>query len=706
MGSGIFGFEHMRVRISASRRSVNRQDRLSFKYCLNALRDVLTFVSQLPIPAVFSGHCEMNVQAGQWFLFSTKEKDCMRVVYRSTVVAALMVNLWFPSIASGQYVRFLPQDPRIGDVITVTYNSQARDAAIQRPEELILRTLILRDAGAPPILIETQMKNSGRLWKGTFTIAQADARYLLHQFVAGDLKDDNAGQGWGSIVTGADGKALKASHYWRAALLAFGDYMGFKFQKDPAAAKTEVALERKLFPEDYSAANLAWYLEMNPTPTSAGTTRIRKELDQSLRLLRKTEDALPTLLVWFDQIGEKRRADSLRKIFIAENPKGKVASSNRLSGLSIEHDPAKKIKILEGHLADFPLKEEEAISDKKQLVGLYVQIGEFEKAHTVLSSISKRDQALYKTLGAAMTAKGTGLDKAVTFVTEGIDIVRKQDESSKPPSSALGEWKRAQTNLLASLLQIRGQALAKSGRKDAAQADFEEAYKLSKGSDLSMNLNLIESCVANNKFQQAVDVGFACIREGKSNLSIVEQFKAAYKKVHGSMAGYDKAVQQSKSAQQSGMYKSALHKTAPEFSLRSLRGGPVKLSDLRGKVVVLGFWVTWSSLGNDELIQLQKSFESYEYYRTVDFVLVNASEKTTSPERDSVVSKTLKRLKCTIPVVFDEDPYLADKFAIEGVPTVYVIDKTGMLQFKHVGFSDGKALVDDLSKEIEVLLKH
>jgi hypothetical protein len=63
-------------------------------------------------------------------------------------------------------------------------------------------------------------------------------------------------------------------------------------------------------------------------------------------------------------------------------------------------------------------------------------------------------------------------------------------------------------------------------------------------------------------------------------------------------------------------------------------------------------------------------------------------------------------MKCTIPVGLDEAPGVAEKYGIEGIPITYVVDKNGKIQFKHVGFKDGKALVDDLTNEIEVLLKH
>jgi thiol-disulfide isomerase/thioredoxin len=630
----------------------------------------------------------------------------MRVVRTVSLLAVVLFLVMSSNVVFGQLVTVAPQSPKINDDITVTYDPGARNAAIQRPSSLTVRTLVLRDVGSSPVLVETPMAKSGRMWKASFKLQQADARFLLHQFVAGDLKDDNAEKGWSTMVVGADGKTLRAAHYWRAAVLAFGGYMGYKFQKDVPAAKAELALERKMYPEDYSAVNLAWYLETNPTPTEAGTARVKKELGNALRLFRKNDDALPMILVWFDQVGEQKKADSLRKVFIAENPRGKVAAATHIMGLSTEHDPAKKIRLLEQHVSGFNLKEEETLADKRQLVLLYAQTGDFDKGYGVLKSSPNSDPALYKNVVAPMIEKGNGLDKALTWITEGIDILRKQDEVSKPPSIPLDDWKQSHAVTLASLLQVRGQVSSKSGKKDQAEADFAEAYALTKGADLSINLNFVDAYLATNKNPNAVDIGLECIRKGRSNLAIIEKFKAAFKNVHGSLAGYDKAVQQAKTAEQTQMLKSGLNKPAPDFSLKDLDGATLNLSEMRGKVVVVNFWATWGSGCKEALAQLQKVYEAYQYYRTVSFVTINTTENAAGAARDALVKKSMAGMKCTIPVGLDEVPGMAEKYGIEGIPITYVIDKNGKIQFKHIGFKDGTALVNDLENEIEVLLKH
>jgi peroxiredoxin len=305
-----------------------------------------------------------------------------------------------------------------------------------------------------------------------------------------------------------------------------------------------------------------------------------------------------------------------------------------------------------------------------------------------------------------MMEKGGGLEKALTWITEGIDILRKQDESSKPATTPLEDWKQSHAVTLASLLQVRGQLSTKSGAKDQAEADLAEAYALTNASDLSINLNLVDAYVIGAKNQNAVDVGLECIRKGKSNLSIVEKFKAAYRKVHGSLAGYDKTVQQARTDEQKKMLAKALNKPAPEFVLKDLTGSTLNLHEMRGKVVVVSFWATWGSGCKEELAQLQKSLEAYQYYRTVAFVAINTMENAAGAARDTLVKKSMTAMKCTIPVGLDETPGVAERFGIEGIPVTYVIDKNGKIQFKHVGFKDGNELLADLTNEIEVLLKH
>ncbi len=563
----------------------------------------------------------------------------MRMSRMFILIALCLFVICGPESAIAQVASISPLNPKVGDMVTVTYNPGAVGASILRPTAITLQTLILREIGSAPVLIETPMTKTGRIWKATFPIRENDSRFLLYQFVDGYLKDDNGELGWGSFVYGPDRKTLKGGHYWKGVALAFGGNSGIKYRKDLQAARSEIDQERKMFPDNYSAVNLAWYLELMPVETEAAKAHIRRELKEALGNFRKTEDALPMLICWYDQLDEKAKADSLQRLLVADNPKGKVAAAKYSKEISNEHDPVKRIALIEHYLADFPMKEDELLTNKRQLLMACLAAHEYEKAYEVLKSSPKLDVDLYKSVLTPLIEKGTNLDRVVEWASAGISLVKGQDESAKPPSSTIADWKRAQTAALAALLDIRGQALAKSDKKKNAEPDLAEAYALSKGNDILINSHLIDAYVADKQYQKAVDVGLDCISRSKSNLLIVDKFKTAFKEAYGSLTGYDKTVQNARVELEDRLLKSGLDKAAPGFSLKDVNGTTVNVTDMRGKVVVLSFWSTSSGLCKAALPQLQRLFESYRSYKNVAFLAANTSEGATGSSLESLVKK-------------------------------------------------------------------
>jgi peroxiredoxin len=636
----------------------------------------------------------------------SREMVCMRKVDLVLIVAAWFLLASSFEQALGQVATFSPQDPKIGDGVAVVYNPAAQRATILRPSTLTLQALFLPASGATPVLVEIPMEKSGNVWKGNFTLDRKDARFVLYQFVSGELKDDNVEQGWSGMVLGQDGKELEGTRYWRGIALAFGGSQGFKHRKDVIAAKTEIAKERRLFPDNFSAVNIAWYLETNPTPTDAAIARVKKELGTELEHFRNNEDALPMILVWCEQTGLKSKADSLRKILIAENPTGRVASATRTAEISKEKDPLTKTTLLEKFLADFRMKEEERLAYQRQLLMGFVQTAQYEKGHALLKSSPKIDPALYRTLTSDMIESGEKMDKAVDWLAEGVELARKLQDDTKPPTITGAEWKKNQANTLAGLLTRRGVGLVKLGRNSEAEPVLIEAYGMKNGEDLIVNENLINAYVANGKFKEAENLGLDCVRKAKSNLKIVEKFKVAYKNVHGSLGGYDKTVRDAKLEEEISILKHGLNKPAPEFSLTDMNGATVKLRDLRGKVVVIDCFATWCVPCKVSLSQFQKVFERYESYKTMAFVALNTSENIIGPKREAAVKKYMADSKFTFPVVYDNGLETAKKFGIEGIPTVIVIDRNGNIQFVTSGSKDGNEVVNDLINQLEALLKH
>ena len=136
---------------------------------------------------------------------------------------------------------------------------------------------------------------------------------------------------------------------------------------------------------------------------------------------------------------------------------------------------------------------------------------------------------------------------------------------------------------------------------------------------------------------------------------------------------------------------------APDFTLPNSEGGAVKLSDLRGKVIVLNFWATWCPPCREEMPSMQTLWESF---KDEDFELlaVNVGE-----DEDMVfafrheLSKTLK-----FPILLDEKSQVARLYPIRGLPTTYVLDKQGRIVYQAVGGRDWNS--DGIKQALRALM--
>jgi thiol-disulfide isomerase/thioredoxin len=115
------------------------------------------------------------------------------------------------------------------------------------------------------------------------------------------------------------------------------------------------------------------------------------------------------------------------------------------------------------------------------------------------------------------------------------------------------------------------------------------------------------------------------------------------------------------------------------FSLKNLKGKEVKLSDYKGKVVVLDFWATWCGPCKASFPAMQELVTKYKD-KDVEFLFVNTLEKS---KNDSEIVKKVAAFmdskKYSFNVVFDFDDAVISKYKVRGIPTKILIDKNGMI---------------------------
>ena len=118
---------------------------------------------------------------------------------------------------------------------------------------------------------------------------------------------------------------------------------------------------------------------------------------------------------------------------------------------------------------------------------------------------------------------------------------------------------------------------------------------------------------------------------------------------------------------------------APDFALKSFDGKTVKLSDYKGKVVIIDFWATWCPpcrKGIPDLISIQNEYKN-------DVVIIGISLDSEKTLKD--VPGFVKSYGINYPIVYGNEKVVTDYGGIQGIPTAFVVDKKGNIVDKHVG---------------------
>lgn len=120
---------------------------------------------------------------------------------------------------------------------------------------------------------------------------------------------------------------------------------------------------------------------------------------------------------------------------------------------------------------------------------------------------------------------------------------------------------------------------------------------------------------------------------------------------------------------------------APDFELRTLDNTPIRLSELRGQKVIVNLWATWCPPCRAEMPDMQEFYEQ-EKENGVIILGVNLIETEQGPES---VDAFLKEYGITFPVVLDQGKHISQQYQAISIPTSYVIDTEGVVQYKMIG---------------------
>jgi peroxiredoxin len=140
----------------------------------------------------------------------------------------------------------------------------------------------------------------------------------------------------------------------------------------------------------------------------------------------------------------------------------------------------------------------------------------------------------------------------------------------------------------------------------------------------------------------------------------------------------------------------AVGTSAPDFTLKTLAGGNMRLQEQRGQVVLVNFWATWCGPCRKEMPHLNRIADKY---KSSGLVLLGVNVDDDVGNASAVAAK----LGVKFPVLLDTDKKVSRLYDLNSMPSTMVIDRSGKVRFVHRGYQDG---YEDLyDKQIRDLLK-
>jgi len=129
----------------------------------------------------------------------------------------------------------------------------------------------------------------------------------------------------------------------------------------------------------------------------------------------------------------------------------------------------------------------------------------------------------------------------------------------------------------------------------------------------------------------------------------------------------------------------AIGAVAPDFTLKTLDGGEVSLSQFRGRPVLINFWASWCPPCRLEMPDLVRA---YEAHKDEGFVLlgINLTFQDSIPD----VQAFVEEFNMTFPVLLDETGEVTlDLYQLRGLPMSVFVDRTGLIAHMRIGALTG-----------------
>src|SRR5690625_1699519 len=130
---------------------------------------------------------------------------------------------------------------------------------------------------------------------------------------------------------------------------------------------------------------------------------------------------------------------------------------------------------------------------------------------------------------------------------------------------------------------------------------------------------------------------------------------------------------------------------APDFELETLNEDVVKLSDFRGERIMINFWASWCGPCRSEMPDMEK------FYQDKDVTILAVNVTNTERKMDHVID-FIDEINATYPILLDKNRDVSNLYKIQPLPTTFMVDSNGIINFKTYGAMNYDLMVQEFEK--------
>lgn len=615
----------------------------------------------------------------------------------------------------GQAVLVKPAKIKRGDTVTISYDPRAGDAVIPAGAESV--TIVFTYSTFYDQPWKMPMVKKDGIWTASF-VAGRFATFATFYLQSGDLLQKPELNQHYALPVFDGNKRIKSSLLHESYSLS----AQMPKAKDLQAKKLALLKEElQNYPGNYEAKVALLNTQMIMAGTPAEKLKFREKARAVIAAKLEENPTFPgnvnQVTMGYLMIGEKTRLDSVRKVIMERFPDADISKDLKASIIVKQKDSSLHIPQLEALLkkGDQP-GEEGSESIHQMLFECYAKAKDSVKALYHAAKLNAKPSPYtpetLKKIAARLTAEGIAPAAAIRYANQSLAMVRQWPvgiiryfpEFGHIPSYVPDSTRQqAVAEARSALLSIKALNYLKLGKTDSAKALVAAAAGASEGREGLLNSARVLADL--NENEKAFNLQWKLLTKNPGDTVVLKAAKANFLKYNPSTESFNVKVAELEvleRAQLTSKIKSSmLQKPGPELSgLVDLEGRPVTAGMMKGKVVILDFWATWCVPCMQEMPYFHKVYEKFRHRSDVMFMVVNSGSNNTIADARNWVKQNPQY---QFPVYFNNDKEIGDKVGFTVIPTIAVIDKTGKMQFRTIGF-EGEILEKKLAIEIELLL--